>query len=77
MSLITMGWGQMTVITMGLGNGIRIAKSINIMRRQSGHIQFIDEKPDIEAVDDRISITASDEKARISTETEKAEVKYE
>jgi len=61
MSLITMGLGHLTTITMGLGNGIRIIQQE--LRYQAGEVSFEDVTPSVKITDQLIK-TSFEEKER-------------
>ena len=50
MSLITMGWGHLTVITMGLGTSFRI-QSVPPRYLQRGTVRITEDTPDIDVVE--------------------------
>ena len=49
MGLITMGYGHLTIVTMGLGNSIRIARQE--VRYQVGEVEFQDLTPTVRLTD--------------------------
>jgi len=59
MSLITMGWAHLTVITMGLGQGFRIHRPM-VRLFQYGKVRCVDLTPEIEEIDEEIKVTVSD-----------------
>ena len=54
MSLITMGLGHLTVITMGLGDSYHI-HSVFIRPLQRGTVTFVDDTPEVKVIDQPVS----------------------
>jgi len=63
MSLITMGWGHMTVITMGLGNSLRPTGQLLITTSQYGKVHVINDTPEIKEIDKDVNIEVTDVKS--------------
>lgn len=68
MGLITMGYGHLTIITMGLGNSIRIARQERF-RSKYGTVEFQDTTPMVRI--SNVPIGISLEKERIAVEVSK------
>jgi len=58
MSLITMGLGHLTILTMGLGNGIRIIQQERLY--QAGEVSFDDVAPKVTITDELIRTSFED-----------------
>lgn len=68
MALITMGYGHLTVITMGLGNSIRIIRQEIFY--PVGVVEFQDTTPKVR-IDDRLIATSFEDKKVIVEVSEK------
>ena len=66
MSLITMGYGHLTVITMGLGTSVRVYSPFVYRPVQRGTVRFVDDTPEIEEVDEiiKVEMTNSSEEVK-------------
>ena len=76
MSLITMGWGHATVITMGLGQGFRIHSQIS-RPFQYGIVRVVNDTPEVEEIEEEIGIKVKDINTDINVSPESVEVKYD
>ena len=75
MGLITLGYGHMTVITMGLGNSIRIVSQEPF--RQIGRIEFENIIPKVKITDSFIETSFEDQEREIEYKDIDTEVKYD
>lgn len=75
MSLITMGYGHLTVITMGLGNGIRIVRSAR-MRSQWGTVEFDNVIEAISIRETTPAVTVEEVEEEVKTTAPDTEVEY-
>lgn len=69
MSLITWGYGHLTIITMGLGHSFRVAAPEP--RRQAGEVSFQDVTPKVKITDELVR-TSFEEKKKVIEMAEKA-----
>ena len=71
-----MGWGHLTVITMGLGTGFRIPGGVLLRPVQYGNVRFVDDTSEIEVIDEETEIEMTDMDDGIEMNPENTEVKY-
>jgi len=64
MSLITMGWGHLSTMTMGLGNSFRI-RGQQVLRRY-GTVSFEDTTPEVTTIDRDVAVGFTDSNKGVS-----------
>lgn len=64
MSLITMGYGHLTIITMGLGNSIRII-SVEERHAQYGKVEFKNTTPQIEVSEEVVDLSFDEKEIKV------------
>jgi len=75
MSLITVGYGHLTIITMGLGNSIRIVKRKRF--RQYGVVEFEDTTPTVRTSDKHIDTSFEGEKVTVEVGEKSKDISFE
>lgn len=73
--MITMGYGHLTIITMGLGNSIRILTQRR--RRQWGAVEFENIPTEISMTEVPTTVSIEEEKRKVEATDIEEEVDYE
>ena len=74
MSLITMGYGHLTVATMGLGTSFRIAQQVYSHRY--GTVEFRDTTPTVGIKDRTSGVSFKEKKVSVKVDTESKSVTF-
>jgi len=75
MSLITYGYGHRTIITMGLGNSIRIVRQAG-PRRRYGAVEFQDTTPVVTVLEQPTDISLEVEKVSVEISKKPKDVSF-
>jgi len=77
MSLLTMGYGHLTIITMGLGISSRIAKPVKRLPPLIGKVEFDDIPSAVEFRDLEPEVSFEEEREKVNIEDSDSEVSYD